>query len=219
MDRIRNSLGVKMLENFVPYHPPMRVNHDFLSFMKSRRSVREFSSRPVPREILLSCIEAAGTAPSGANSQPWFFALIESQDMKDRIRMAAEKVENQFYHVCAPEKWLEDLKPLGTNEKKPYLSEAGALIAVFSRRRFLDQMSYYPIESTGIATGILITALHHAGLSTLTHTPSPMGFLNDVLDLDQSYRPYMIIVAGYAKSDARVPVLTKKPREEIIRCY
>lgn len=213
-----------MQHKFVTYTPPVATDplvrgKDFLHFMQTRRSVREFSSRSVPREILLNCIEAAGTAPSGANSQPWFFALIESQEMKDRIRIEAEKIENHFYHVNAPEKFLEDLKPLGTNDKKPYLSEAHALIVVFSRKKHMDQMSYYPIESTGLATGMLLTALHHVGLSTLTHTPSPMGFLNEILDLDQSFRPFMIVVAGYAKDGATVPDLSKKTREEISRVY
>lgn len=214
-----------MLDGFIDYHPhdlglvPELETRNFLEFMRKRRTVREFSRRPVDRAVLLRCIEAAGTAPSGANSQPWFFALIESSELKARIRSAAEKIEEHFYHAAAPERFLADLRPLGTNESKPYLTEAPALILVFSKRKTLDQASYYPIESTGIATGILITALHHAGLVAVTHTPNPMSFLNEVLGLDSSFRPHLIVATGHAHDNARVPDLGRKSLGEICRVY
>lgn len=214
-----------MQNEFIPYKhnltpmSPLETSREFLSEMKRRRSVREFSSRAIDREILLNAIETAGTAPSGANSQPWHFALIETQEIKDQIREAAEKVENQFYHGAAPEKWLNDLKPLGTNESKPYLSEAPALIAVFSKQARLDSMSYYPLESTGIAVGLLLTSLHQAGLSTLTHTPRPMYFINRVLGLDDTHRPFMLVVVGHARTNTLIPDIKKKKLNDICSIY
>lgn len=187
----------------------------FLSEIRHRRSVREFSSEKVPREILLRCIEAAGQAPSGANSQPWYFVLIENEEIKKKIRIAAEAVEQDFYERRISDRWREDLKPFQTTAKKPYLTEAPALIVVFSRKSTPNEPSYYPTESTGIATGFLLTALHLARLSTLTHTPSPMNFLNEILDVPKNYRAHMIVVTGYPKEGARYPELRRKSLPEI----
>lgn len=189
----------------------------FLSEIRHRRSVREFSSEKVPREILLRCIEAAGQAPSGANSQPWLFVLIENEEMKEKIRNAAETVEREFYENRITERWREDLRPFRTNASKPYLSEAPALIVVFSRRSTPQEPSYYPSESTGIATGFLLSALHLARLGTLTHTPSPMNFLNDLLGVPGNFRPHMIVVTGYPKKDASYPSIRRKSLSEIVK--
>lgn len=190
--------------------------------MEKRRSIRRFSSEPVDKKILINAIRSAGTAPSGANRQPWFFALITDSHIKQQIRWAAEKVEKEFYDGKASEEWLRDLKPFGTNYLKPYLSDAPALIAVFSRLHFKGRggelnRTYYPLESTGIAVGILLTALHHSGLATLTHTPRPMFFLNEVLKLDHTYRPFMIVVAGRPEVPIQVPKINRKCIEEIMK--
>lgn len=188
--------------------------------LQRRRTVRDFSDRPVPREIIEECLLAAGSAPNGANLQPWHFAVVTDPDRKRRIREAAEKEEAVFYRERAPREWLEALAPLGTDEHKGFLERAPYLIVVFARSydvlpdgRRVKQ--YYATESVGIATGMLITALHHAGLATLTHTPSPMGFLNELTDRPSNERPFLVLVAGYPAEDATVPVITKKPLEEI----
>ncbi len=200
---------------------PIAVSNELREKMSKRRSIRQFSSRAIDREIILNAIQTAGSAPSGANRQPWHFALITNQSVKEKIRHAAEQVENEFYNHKASEEWLNDLKPLGTNSVKPYLSEAPALIAVFSRS-FCEsedgslQRSYYPIESTGIATGFLLTALHCAGLATLTHTPKPMFFLNHLLGLNKTFRPFMIVVTGYPKEPTKVPNISRKALHQIM---
>jgi nitroreductase len=193
---------------------------DFYADIRRRRTVREFSSRPVSREVIDTCLLAAGTAPNGANLQPWHFAVVESADIKRQIRIAAEKEEHEFYHQIAPPEWLEALAPLGTDEHKPFLEIAPYLIAIFYKThdelpdgRLVKQ--YYAQESVGIATGILITALHRAGLATLTHTPSPMKFLNAILRRPKYERPFLILVVGYPAAGAVVPRLTKKPLDEI----
>lgn len=205
---------------------PLEVSMNLLKIMSTRRSIRSFSSRPVAPEILENAVKIAASAPSGANRQPWFFAIIKNAEMKERIREAAEKVEHEFYHEKAPRTWLEDLKPFGTNHEKAYLKDASALIAVFSRTCLDNDSSpdtrlrtYYPIESTGIATGFLISALHQAGVATLTHTPKPMFFLNHLLGLDNTYRPFMIVVAGYTKTSTKVPDIRRKPFEAVARNY
>ncbi|MBK8202115.1 MAG: nitroreductase family protein [Bdellovibrionales bacterium] len=203
---------------------PVARSEVFFKQMSARRTIREFSSEPIDREIVLNAIKTAGTAPSGANRQPWYFALITSQAMKDRIREAAEKVEGEFYAKGASQEWIRDLKPLETNASKPYLSEAPALIAVFSRvsTETADgdiQRTYYPVESTGISVGLLITALHNAGLVALTHTPRPMFFLNSVLNLNHSFRPFMIVVTGYAKKPVKVPAIVRKALDQIMGEY
>lgn len=187
--------------------------------MQRRRTVRHFSDRAVPAEVIAEAIRAAATAPSGANRQPWHFVAVGSPEMKRRIREAAEIEEREFY-ATAPREWLEALAHLGTDEHKPYLEVAPWLIAVFAERHSLDaagerQANYYVQESVGIACGFLIATLHHAGLATLTHTPSPMGFLGEVLDRPSRERAVMLVVAGYPAADAEVPRITKKPFDEV----
>lgn len=191
----------------------------FYERMRTRRTIRHFDSRPVDRKAIEYAIRTAGTAPSGANHQPWFFVAVESGDVKRRIREAAEKVERDFYSGGAPPDWLRDLKPLGTDACKAYLEEAPFLILIFSRVRQPgpegEKKSHYPIESTGLATGLLIAALHSAGLATLTHTPRPMGFLNGIAGLDSSFRPYLIVVTGHPRRPVQVPRLGRKTLDEI----
>ena len=190
--------------------------------VKRRHSIRKFSDRAVPREIIEKCILAAGTAPNGANHQPWHFVAINSSEIKAQIRHEAEALEQAFYAGRAGEEWLDALKPLGTNASKPYLEHAPWLIAIFSKKRSEEEgeqkTNYYVHESVGIATGFLIQALHNAGLGTLTHTPKPMSFLSKVCGRDSANeRPYMLIIAGYPSEDATVPehALQKKALAEI----
>lgn len=191
----------------------------FYEDVNRRRTVREFSDRPVPRDIIEKALMAASTAPSGANLQPWHFVVVSSADTKKEIREAAEVEEREFYEHRASPEWLAALEPLGTDEDKPFLETAPYLIAVFLQKfGKLDDgrkvKHYYPVESTGIATGILITALHHAGLATLTHTPSPMKFLNKILGRPTSERPFLLLVVGYPADDARVPDIHRKALAE-----
>lgn len=190
--------------------------------IKRRHSIRKFSNRKVSKEVIAQCILAAGTAPNGANHQPWHFVAISRPEIKAQIRKEAEALEQAFYAGRAGEEWLDALKPLGTNANKPYLEEAPWLIAVFSQKRLQEEgelkSNYYVHESVGIATGFLIQALHNAGLGTLTHTPKPMSFLSKICQRDNdNERPYMLIVAGYPSEDATVPAhaLAKKPLDEI----
>lgn len=176
-----------------------------------RRTVREFDSRPVPREVIEQCLLAAGTAPSGANQQPWHFVVIRDAAVKRRIREAAEAEEREFYEHRAPQEWLDALAPLGTDSDKPFLEEAPVLIAIFAQKYGVHPdgtrySHYYFPESVGIATGFLLTALHHAGLATLTHTPNPMRFLNEICGRPTRERPMILLVVGYPKPDCRVPV-------------
>ncbi|MBI3983600.1 MAG: nitroreductase family protein [Gemmatimonadetes bacterium] len=191
----------------------------FAAEMRRRRTVRQFSDRAVPEEVIRHCLVAAGSAPSGANMQPWHFVVVLSPGLKREIRAAAEAEEARFYRE-GPADWLAALAPLGTDEHKPYLETAPYLIVVFAQRygRGPDGKRvkhYYVMESVGIACGVLITALHRAGLATLTHTPSPMGFLNRVLGRPSSERPVMIVVTGYPAPDAVVPRITRKPLDAI----
>ena len=190
--------------------------------MQSRRTVRDFSPRPVPREIIETALRTAGTAPNGANLQPWHFAVIGDPAVKQRIRVAAEAEERDFYEHKAPQAWRDALAPLGTDARKPFLETAPWLIAVFAENRCADatgarQPTYYAKESTGIACGFLIAALHHAGLATLTHTPSPMNFLNEICGRPAHEKPFLLLVTGHPAEGARVPVAAthKKPLEEI----
>lgn len=192
----------------------------FYRNMKQRRSIREFSDRQVPREIIEDCLRAAGTSPSGANMQPWFFAVVSDPAVKRRIRKAAEEKEREFYKKRAPQKWLDALKPLGTDAHKPFLETAPYLIIVFSQSYSLlpdgsTKKHYYVTESVGIATGILITAIHNAGLVSLTYTPSPMTFLNKILGRPANERPFLILVVGYPADNATVPEISKKSLKEI----
>ncbi len=193
---------------------------EFLKLMKRRRSVRNFSDRDIPQEIIEDCLLAAGTAPNGANMQPWHFTVVSDPEVKKKIREGAEKEEYDFYHNRAPEEWIEALRPFGTDEHKPFLEKAPYLIAIFSKNYDVDDdgqkmKHYYVKESVGIATGMLITALHNAGLATLTHTPSPMGFLNEILDRPENERPFLLLVVGYPEKDVKVPAITKKSLNEI----
>lgn len=193
---------------------------NFLDEIKTRRTIRDFSNRAVPIEIIKDCIRAAGTSPSGANLQPWHFVVITDPDLKREIRVAAEAEEREFYTRRATSEWLEALEPLGTDESKPFLEFAPYLIAIFVQPYGIlpdgrTVKHYYALESVGIATGILITALHHAGLATLTHTPSPMGFLKEILDRPDNERPFLLLVVGYPAENAQVPVISKKRLSEI----
>jgi len=189
---------------------------DFRDLMQRRRTVRDFDARPVPREVIEACIAAAGTSPSGANQQPWHFVAVSDPGIKRRIRLAAQAEEREFYERRAPEEWLDALRPLGTDWQKPFLEIAPWLIAVFVQKwgRAADGSKlkhYYPSESVGIATGVLITALHTAGLATLTHTPSPMGFLNEILGRPaDAERPFLLLVVGHAAAAVRVPAIERR---------
>ncbi len=192
---------------------------DFYEEIDRRRTVREFSDRPVPRDIIETALRAAGTAPSGANLQPWHFVVVSGAETKKKLRAAAEVEEREFYEHRASPEWLTALEPLGTDSDKPFLETAPYLIAVFLQKfgELPDGRKvkhYYPVESTGIATGILITALHEAGLATLTHTPSPMKFLNEILGRPKSERPFLLLVVGYPAADAAVPDIERKPLED-----
>ena len=190
----------------------------FRALMAGRRTVREFSDRPVPRAIVEQAILTAGSAPSGANHQPWFFSVIESAEARARIRAAAEAEEQEFYATKAPQEWLDALAPLGTDPDKGFLEVAPVLIAVFAQKRGGpnpgdDRKNYYVAESVGIATGLLIAALHSAGLATLTHTPAPMSFLADICGRPDGEKPFLLLVAGHPAAEATVPTaaLNKKP--------
>jgi nitroreductase len=191
----------------------------FYKDMNKRRTVRDFSDRPVPLDIIKQALRTAGTAPSGANLQPWHFTVVSGPETKRKIRIAAEEEEKEFYEHRASPEWLRALEPLGTDTHKPFLEMAPCLIAVFLQKfGFLPDGTkvkhYYPVESTGLAAGILLTALHQAGLVCLTHTPSPMGFLNEILDRPKSERPFLLLVVGYPAKDATVPDLGRKPLED-----
>jgi len=202
--------------------PEMRQRlHDFYADVNRRRTVREFSDRPVPRDIIEDALRAAGTAPSGANLQPWHFSVVSGARTKSRIRVAAEVEEKEFYEHRASPEWLQALAPLGTDTNKPFLETAPYLIAVFLQKFGVlpdgrKVKHYYPVESTGIATGILITALHMAGLVCLTHTPSPMKFLNEILGRPTSERPFLLLVTGYPADGAEVPDIHRKPLNDFV---
>lgn len=204
-----------------PTEEMLERSRQFAENMARRRTVRDFSSREVPREVIEQCIRAAGTAPSGANRQPWHFVAISDPAIKKKIRHAAEEVEKRFYEEGgAPDYWLEDLAHLGTDLNKPHLEEAPYLIVVFSQRHGTKPDGsklhhYYVSESVGIALGILITAVHNAGLVSLTHTPKPMAFLRDLLERPKHETPVLILAVGYPKTDAKVPVINKKSLENI----
>lgn len=192
----------------------------FYQQLRGRRSVRDFSEQAVPVDVIENCLLAAGSAPSGANKQPWHFAVVTDPEVKRRIREAAEEEERAFYTQRASQEWLNDLAPLGTDANKPFLEIAPCLIAIFSQSYQLDSegqkhLNYYVTESVGIATGFLIAALHNAGLACLTHTPSPMRFLNEILGRPSNERPFLLLVVGYPTDNAQVPVITKKPLSDI----
>jgi nitroreductase len=199
---------------------------DFLAYMRKRHSVRQYSNRPVPEAVITDCIAAAGTAPSGANHQPWHFAAISNPQMKARIRAAAEEEEKAFYTGGAGDEWLAALEPIGTGADKPHLTDAPWLIVIFAQRWGITTdgaryKNYYVPESVGIATGMLITAIHHAGLVCLEHTPNPMAFLTEMLGRPAQEKPVMILPVGYPARDATVPAVAKrkKPLDEILSVF
>ena len=196
----------------------LRRARDFSAELRRRRTVRDFSAQPVAREVIEQALLAAGSAPNGANLQPWHFVAIQDPAIKHEIRIGAEEEEREFYASRATPEWLEDLAHLGTDAEKPFLERAPWLIAIFAERWRSSpdggkRVNYYVPESVGIATGFLIAALHDAGLATLTHTPSPMGFLTRVLGRPASEKPFLLLVVGHPVKDARVPVITKKSLE------
>jgi nitroreductase len=208
----------------LPPQEMVRMSREFLSRTRRRRTVREFSPRPIPEGVLESCLLAAGSAPSGANKQPWHFCVVRDPGLKAKIRRAAEVEEEAFYNGRASEEWLAALQPFGTDQHKPFLETAPALIAVFAENvgRATDggkAKNYYVTESVGIATGILITALHWSGLASLTHTPSPMGFLRDILARPSTERAFLLLVVGYPAEGVEVPEIGKKPLSEIATFY
>jgi nitroreductase len=212
--------------SFVPYNyksypieEMQKRSQTFLKNIQKRRTIRDFSDEPVPEEIISNCLRSAGTAPSGANRQPWHFSVVSDMEIKKQIREAAEEEEKKFYSGRAPDEWLEALEPLGTDENKPFLEIAPYLIVIFSEAYGLDDKgnkikNYYVSESVGIATGMLITALHNAGLVTLTHTPSPMNFLRKILGRGENERAFLILVTGFPSENAKVPNIKKKNLEE-----
>ena len=194
----------------------------FRAHMGARRTVRDYADRPVPRAVVEQALLTAGGAPSGSNHQPWFFAVIESPETRKRVREAAEAEEREFYETKAPQEWLDALAPLGTDPDKSFLETAPILIAVFAQRRGGPRpgdhkKNYYVTESVGIATGLLIAALHDAGLATLTHTPAPMSFLSEICGRPDDEKPFLLLVTGHPAKDATVPVaaLDKKPLDQI----
>lgn len=213
------------LRSDFPHYPEAEMQSRAVAFheaMRSRRSVRAFSDAAVPQAIIEQCVLTAGSAPSGANHQPWFFACVGSADKKAEIREAAEAEERAFYSGRAGQEWIDALAPIGTDADKPYMSIAPWLICIFAQRRDgvregEDRKNYYIHESVGIATGMLIAACHNAGLATLVHTPNPMKFLNGICGRPDTEKPFLILVAGYPAEGAMVPkhALVKKPLGEI----
>ena len=212
----------KPLDSYIQYSEEemKKRAEDFRREMQRRRTVRQFSNQTIPREIIEDCILTAGSAPSGANRQPWHFIVVTDPDLKQQIHRLAEKEEYKFYQGDAGEDWLKALKPLGTDFKKPFLEVAPYLIVVFAESYALLSDSqkvknYYVKESVGIATGMLITAIHQAGLAVLTYTPARMRFLNKILDRGKNERPFIVLVVGYPAEGALVPEISKKTLREI----
>jgi iodotyrosine deiodinase len=215
------------IHTFIPLifqtYPPeeqLKRARDFFALCQRRRSVRAFSNRPVSRELIETIIATAGTAPSGANKQPWKFVLVDDPNLKRDIRIAAEKEEKESYERRMPQEWLDDLEPLGTDWHKEFLEIAPYLIVVFREKYRVEdgklKKNYYVDESVGIACGFLLAAIHNAGLAALTHTPSPMNFLRDILHRPQNEVPYLLIPVGYPSEGALVPDIQRKPLEEIL---
>ncbi len=204
-------------------YPPDEMQRRATAFyedIKRRRTVRDYSTKPVDKSIIENCLLAAGTAANGANLQPWHFVVVSNPDIKKKIRDAAEEEEREFYEQRAPQEWLDAVKPLGTDASKPFLETAPYLIIIFAEshkigKDGIKKKNYYVQESVGIATGILMTALHSAGLVSLTHTPSPMNFLNKILGRPANERPYLILVVGHPPQDTKVPDISKKSLNEI----
>ncbi|MCB0501378.1 MAG: nitroreductase family protein [Bacteroidetes bacterium] len=217
--------------NFIPYEHPLPFTQEqsyknvlnFYHFMETRRSLRAFSDRPVDLQTIELIIKTAATAPSGAHKQPWTFCAVQNPSIKKQIREAAEKEEYESYHGRMSEEWLNDLKPFETDWHKPFLESAPWLIVIFKKIYDWDgegkKTNYYVNESVGIATGLLITAIHHAGLVTLTHTPSPMNFLSTILDRPSNERPFLLLPVGYPPENAMVPDLKRKEMDEVCVVY
>lgn len=210
------------LASYIRYSPEEMKQRaiTFREEMQRRRTVRDFSDRPVPGGIIEECLRTAGSAPSGANLQPWQFVVVSDPNVKREIRVAAEQEEEEFYHRRAPQEWLDALSVIGTDEYKPFLETAPYLIAIFAKNHShlpdgRQVKNYYVSESVGIATGFLIAAIHNAGLVSLTHTPSPMGFLNNILHVPPDAKPFLILVVGYPAENAQVPEIRKKSLGEI----
>jgi nitroreductase len=202
----------------------LRQASEFLTLMQGRRSVRMFSTEPVPRKVIEAAVEAAGTAPSGAHKQPWTFVIVTDSETKQQLRTEAEEAERRFYGELAPEEWLRDLEPLGTDWEKTHLTDAPYVIVVFAQDYGLDadgnkRRHYYVNESVGIAVGILLVALRTAGLVALTHTPAPMDFVRRVLSRPKNERPYLLIPVGYPAADGRVPDIRRKSLDEFVVWY
>lgn len=217
------------MEKFVEYQDFVKLPEEemlvkseiFNHLMQKRRTIRNYSSEEIKEEIIDYCIQAAGSAPSGANKQPWHFVVVKDQLIKNKIRVSAEKEEKEFYSGRAPEVWLKDLEAFETDSNKEFLEKAPILIAIFEEKYSLDEennknKNYYVKESVGIAAGILITALHNAGLATLTHTPSPMNFLNEILDRPKNEKPFLLLVVGYPEEGTMVPNIKRKKLDEIM---
>lgn len=216
---------------FIPYKPVhfgenemLQRSQDYYQYLNLRRSVRDFSDQPVPREVIEDIIMTASSAPSGAHKQPWTFCVVSSLEIKSEIRKAAEKEEYESYNGRMSEEWLDALRPIGTDWNKPFLEIAPWLIIVFKKAYDLDEngekkKNYYVNESVGIACGFLISAIHQAGLVTLTHTPSPMNFLQKILDRPSNERPFLLLPVGYPSKDAMVPDFGRKSKEEVILWY
>lgn len=215
--------------HFIPFSHPIRLSDaeaearsiEVFNRFDGRRTVRDFSSRPVPVSVVENCLRAASTAPSGAHKQPWHFAVVSDPAKKRAIRIGAEEEEQEFYGGKAPQEWIKALQPFGTDAEKPFLESAPFLIGIFARNYDILEdgsraKNYYVAESVGIATGMLISALHQCGLSTLTHTPSPMGFLNEIMERPGHERAIILLVVGYPADDAKVPVLKRKELHEFV---
>lgn len=220
MSTTANQIPLSTYREYPVEEMPARAE-SFYEEIRGRRTVRAFADRPVDQAIIEHCLRAAGTAPNGANLQPWHFVVVSDPMVKRQIRLAAEAEEREFYGGRAPQEWLDALAPIGTDAHKPFLETAPYLIAIFAQAHGVATdgskiKHYYVTESVGIATGILITALHHAGLATLTHTPSPMGFLNEILGRPANERPFLLLVVGYPAADATVPQITKKSLDEFV---
>ncbi|MDZ7764100.1 MAG: nitroreductase family protein [Melioribacteraceae bacterium] len=210
------------LNNFPKFPTDEMINRskEFANYLKRRRTVREFAEDSVPIEVIKNCVEAAASVPSGANMQPWHFVIVKDPKTKKKIREGAEKEEREFYGGRAPDEWLEALEKFDTNENKPFLETAPYLIVIFEQKYHLGEAGkkikhYYVKESVGIAVGTLITALHNAGLASLTHTPSPMNFLNEILNRPENEKPFLILVTGYPKEGTKVPKIEKKKFSEV----
>ena len=209
----------KLQFNLLPKTKMLNYSKSFLTKISSRRSVRDFSDKAVPIKLVTNAIKAAASAPSGANKQPWHFVVVNVSLIKKEIRIAAEKEEKAFYSYRASGEWLKDLEPFETNWSKPFLEVAPSLIVVFKKvydvRKKQRKKNYYVNESVGIASGILLAALHHSGLATLTHTPAPMGFLEAILKRPKNEKAFLLIPVGFPSKDAEVPSLTKKSFNEV----